>query len=127
MEEKILYILLDMQQDVKTIKEDQLVMKDTLANVQKEQASMKETLTNVQKEQSSMKRTLKNVQKEQKEIRKEQQEFKEGQAIFRKDLRIININVAKILETLTENLQDNKKEHEIFNKRITSLEMKTAM
>ena len=102
-------------------------MKETLAEVQKEQASMKETLAEVQKEQTSMKRTLKNVQREQKEIGKEQQEFKEEQAIIRSELRIININVAKILEVVTEKSQENKKEHEKFNKRITNLEMKTAI
>lgn len=95
MEEKILRILVDIQSDIKILKDDQQEMKQ-------EQGIMKKSIENLEKNQEIMQKDIKNLKRNQKTIQKDITEIKEEQNTIKERQRIDGINIARILEKQNE-------------------------
>ena len=138
MEEKIISILLDMQLDIRKIKDELQEVKKEQQEMKKEQQEMKKEQQEMKKEQQGMKLELQEVKKEHQGMKKEQKTMRELQDMtinklnsIQEDVRINRLNIAKILEVQNKTLEfmkdkmyQNEVEHNEIRTRLSELEEK---
>ena len=154
MEEKILSILLNMQEDisglketvgvvqedVKGLKETQAVMQEDIKGLKETQAVMQEDIKDLKENQAVMQEDIKDLKKNQyrmqkaqdkmnveiHEIRFELSGMKEVQEEILEELRVSNLKQGQIIENLSRLEEENAKEHKEFDTRIRRLEAKAV-
>lgn len=121
MEDKILDILLNMQNDISTIKNDQAIIKEDVSGLKedvvtlkKNQKSIKKIQTEMKKEQKEMKKTLGQVQVEQ--------QMKKTQDDILEELGLGNLKLSQLLERVEKDFSENAKKHKEFDNRLIALE-----
>ena len=126
MEEKILAILVDIQADVKILKQDQQDMKQDIKKIQEEQVVIKEEqaemkqdikkmqqeIVSIKKNETAIKRNLTTMKREISIIKTRQETMQETIDTIQQRQRIDGINIARILEKQNETFAMlNKKQY----------------
>ena len=135
MEDKILDILLNMQNDISTIKNDQAIIKEDVSGLKEDVSGLKEDVSGLKedvsglkedvvtlkKNQKSMKKIQTEMKKEQKEMKKtlgqvqvEQQQMKKTQDDILEELRLGNLKLSQLSERVEKGFEENTKEHKEF-------------
>lgn len=108
-----------MQKDINVLKENQTVMQEDIKN-------LKEAQDKMQKAQDKMQRAQDKMNIEIHEIKFELSGMKEVQEEILEELRISNLKQGQIIENLSRLEEENAKEHKEFDKRIRRLEAKAV-
>ena len=98
MEEEILSILLNMQTDITTIKNNQTIMKEDISGLKEDVSKLNEDMINVKEEQKNMAGKIDDLQKTVNSIQAEQRKMKKVQENILNELRINNLKLAKVTE-----------------------------
>ena len=115
-----------MQKDINVLKENQTVMQEDIKTLKENQTVMQEDIKNLKEAQDKMQRAQDKMNIEIHEIKFELSGMKEVQEEILEELRISNLKQGQIIENLSRLEEENAKEHKEFDKRIRRLEAKAV-